>query len=105
MNHYHSDGKHLDYTPGSDVAAGTLVQVGGQAGIVDNDIQAGVLGAVTVRGTVKLDNSGVVFADGAVVGYDEAGNNAVAAAGGDFDCGKCVGGAAASEQVVVLLNA
>lgn len=104
MNHYHSDGKHLDYTPGSDISAGTLVQVGGQAGIVDNDIAANTLGAVTVRGTVKLDNSGVIFADGATVGYDASGNNAVAGGGGDFDCGTCVGGATASEQVVVLLN-
>lgn len=104
MNHLYSEGDSLDYTPVAAKSAGELVEIGGKVGILSNDLEAGQLGAARIKGVIKLDNSGVVFADGATVGYDATAMNAVVAAGGDFDCGTCVGGAAADEQVTVLLN-
>lgn len=104
MNHFYSEGDSLDYTPDSAKSAGELVEIGGKVGILSNDLEAGQLGAARIKGVIKLDNSGVIFADGATVGYDATDKDAVAAGDGDFNCGTCVGGAAADEQVTVLLN-
>jgi predicted RecA/RadA family phage recombinase len=106
---FHSIGTHLDYTPTSDTAAGVLVAVGGVTGIVNNDIVANTLGAVTIRGAIALDKaSGTVFADGAAVNYNvSTGLGVTTAVGaGILAAGTCVGasGASGSLSVVVLLS-
>ena len=111
MAMYKQDNKHLDVVVGAGGAAiGILIEIGGVVGIVDPQPEGrawaeGELGSATIRGVVEIDNSGVVFADGATVGYDQVADTAVAAAGGTFDCGTCVGGAGATDPVRVLLNA
>lgn len=106
MSYYHSSGEHLDYTPNADVTAGAIRRVGGQAGVANVDIPADTTGALAVRGTVKVPNSGIAFADGALVGYDEATDTAVATTTGDYDIGRAVGAHGAGDaEVVVLLNA
>lgn len=111
MAMYKTDGKHVDLTVAAQTKAGTLVQIGSRIGIVDphpegRDWQAGEDGVATVRGTVEIDNSGVAFAYGATVGYDQTNDQAVVAAGGDFDVGPCVnqGGAGTTDKVRVLIG-
>jgi predicted RecA/RadA family phage recombinase len=106
---FHSEATHLDYTPTVLTPAGTIVLVGGKQGIVANEIEANTLGAVTIKGTVRLDKlSGTVFADGAAVNFDNSTGLAVTTAVGGtiFAAGKCVGasGASGSVSVIAVLN-
>ncbi|MGB5334394.1 MAG: capsid cement protein [Woeseiaceae bacterium] len=109
---YKQEGKHVNHTFAAETAAGALVEIGtGKTAIVDANPEGrnwltGETGAVTTRGVVEIANSGVVFAWGATVGYDATNDEAVAAAGGDFDCGPCVnaGGAAATDKVLVWIG-
>ena len=112
MADFLQDARHIHIVPAAETAAGTLVQVGSTVGIVDpkpdgTPWAAGELGSVSIRCAVEIANSGVVFAYGADVGYDAAADEAVVAAGGDFDCGVCInpGGAGAGDKVQVLLTA
>lgn len=105
MSYYHSSGEHLDYTPSADVPAGSIRQVAGVAGIANVALPADEVGALAIRGTVRVPNSGITFADGVVVGYDEAADEAVAAGTGDYDIGTSVGDVGTTDEVTVLLNA
>ncbi len=109
MANYLQDARHIDIVPAAQTAAGTLVQVGTTVGIVDpkpdgTPWEAGELGSLAIRCAVEIDNSGVVFAYGATVGYDATNDEAVAALGGDFDCGVAIAAAGATDKVRVLLT-
>lgn len=96
----------LHWTADAAYTAGTLIQHDtGKIGVVVNDVESGAECALEIGVQVEVDNSGVIFAAGATVGYDQSADNAVAAAGGDFDIGKAVNAATATEKVLVLLNA
>ena len=106
---FHQDGKHLDFTAVGTEVTGDLIEIAGGVGIVDpkadgTDYEAGDLGSVTVYGIVELDNSGVAFSDGGLVGYDATAKDAVATTTGDFDVGTSVGDAGSSGKVLVWLN-
>lgn len=45
-----ADGNRIDYTPGSDVAAGSVIVQGDLVGVADLDIPANTLGALSIRG-------------------------------------------------------
>jgi len=107
---YLQDSRHVNIQLAAETAAGALVEIGNTVGIVDpkpdgTNWAIGELGSISIRCIVELDNSGVAFAYGATVGYDATDDDAVAAAGGDFDCGVCVnpGGAGTTDKVQVLL--
>lgn len=107
MSYYHSTGEHLDYTPNVDVPGGSIRQVAGKAGIANVDLPANEVGALCIRGTVKVISDGTnAFSDGEVVGYDESADRAVVAGGGDYNIGVSVGAVAATNglEVTVLLN-
>ena len=102
--------RHIDIEPTGTTPVGTLVQLGNTVGIVDpkpdgTAWEAGERGSISIRCAVELENSGVVLAYGADVGYDATNDQAVAALGGDFDCGVCInpGGAGTGDKVQVLL--
>ena len=110
MAKFLQDARHIDIEPAAQTAAGTLVEIGGTVGIVDpkpdgTPWEAGELGSVSIRCAVEIDNSGVVLAYGAPVGYDATADEAVATTLGDFDCGVCInpGGAGTTDKVRVLL--
>jgi hypothetical protein len=113
MSAFHQDGKELDITFAADTEPGVLIQYAGVVCIVNSNPNtnddgtgtwlAGSTGSCRRNCVVRVANSGVVFADGATVGYSVADDNAVVAAGGDFDCGTCVGGAGATDTVLVLI--
>ena len=109
---YRHEGRAVDYTPsGAAVAAGQVIDLGsGLVGIARLDIADGQLGALAVEGVfdvIKAAGSGVTFARGATVGWDDVNNTAVAS--GDvnktFDLGKAVVAAAdADSKVRVKIN-
>lgn len=69
---YVQEGESVDYTPVSDVAAGTVVDLGTLVGIATLDIAAGRMGALVVDGTWAVDKyAGEAIALGAPVYWDD----------------------------------
>ena len=67
------DGRAIDYTPGSAVAAGDVVVQGELVGIAKLDIAANALGALTVEGVFdfpKATGGGTAITAGAKVYWD-----------------------------------
>ena len=58
------DGRHVDYTPLSDVAAGTVVVQGELVGITTRDIPANTLGSLAVEGIFDIQTDGTVVNTG-----------------------------------------
>lgn len=109
------EGNLLDYTPGSAVVAGQVVQIGNLAAICATAIAASVLGAAQVRGVVKVVAAAVTGAIGDVIGWDEDGDpyGGTASSGAattmlqdaDFILGSLVTAVTATDGVAyVLLN-
>ena len=100
---YTSDVVH--FTASADTLSGALIELGvGLVGIVVNDVVSGDMRAAEPYVQVLINNSGVAYTAGDTVGYDASADEAVAAAGGDFDVGKAVNDAGTSEAVLVMLN-
>lgn len=71
----YSEGNALDYTPTTDKTAGDIVAVGsGRIGVAINDIAAGKLGALDVRGVHSLPKVNGAVNLWAFLYYDEDGN-------------------------------
>lgn len=73
------DGNTIDYTPGSDVAAGAVVVLGDLVGIAPRAIPANTLGSLAVTGVFdlpKATGAGTGIAAGATLFWD-AGNQIV----------------------------
>lgn len=91
----------LDHTPVGALVAGEVVSLGGNlAGVASSPIEAGRLGAVETEGIFyfsKDDSAGPVFAVGDQIEWDDTANEAVVAAGGDFDLAVCTEAAGASD--------
>lgn len=69
------DGDSIDYTPGSNVAAGDVVVQGDLVGMAKRDIVANALGALAVTGVFdvpKAIGAGTAIASGAKVYWDAA---------------------------------
>jgi len=69
------DGNAIDYTPGSDVAAGDVVVQGDLIGVAKQPISASALGALAVTGVFdfpKATGGGSAIAAGAKVYWDAA---------------------------------
>lgn len=105
-------GDTLDYTAVAAMTAGQVIQLAdGRAGIVQNDIAAGDLGAVAVSGVFRvLKSADVVIIDGAPITWDHSANSATPipaqmSSDKDFFLGSAVGDfAAASAYLDVALN-
>jgi len=68
------DGRAVDYTPGSDVAAGDVVVLGNLVGISKLPIIAGSLGALAVNGIFDVVQGAVTFTLGQAVYWDADGD-------------------------------
>lgn len=93
------DGAAVDYTPGADVPAGNVVVLSDLIGVAVRPIGANTLGALAVEGVfefAKAAGSGVTFAIGAKVYWDDTNNLAVATDGSGThkQIGKAVAAAA-----------
>lgn len=78
---YQADPGHIDYTPGSAVAVGDVVQLGDLFCVADRPIAAGKLGAVAVEGAFILPKASGAISQGATVYWDATAGNVVTSAG------------------------
>lgn len=75
MATYVHEGATIDYTPGADVAAGSVVVIGDLIGIAKTGIKANTLGALAVTGVFdmpKATGTGTAISAGASVYWDVA---------------------------------
>jgi predicted RecA/RadA family phage recombinase len=98
-------GDAVDYTPGSDVAAGTVVVQGDLLGVTKHDIKAGELGSLHVKGVFdfpKPSGNGSAIAAGTIVFWDVADKvaKADAEAGANKLIGKTVKAAVDADAIV-----
>ena len=70
----YSAGDFVDYTPGSAVVAGQIVQIGNRAAMCATAIAASALGAAQIRGIVKARAAAVTGNVGDLVGWDDDGD-------------------------------
>lgn len=68
---YRAEGDDLDYTPGSALTAGDVVDLGDMVGIVIRDIAANELGALRIKGVFDvLKKTGETWTQWETVYYD-----------------------------------
>lgn len=70
-----SDGLTVNYTPGSDVAAGAVVRQNTLIGVATSPISSGKLGAIRVTGIVRIPKptgAGTDYAAGVLIYWDVA---------------------------------
>lgn len=99
------EGRSIDYTPGSDVAAGAVVVQGELVGVAARDIKANKLGALAVFGVFefpKQTGGSTAIAAGALCYWDAGNSRATtnAASGANKLIGKCVATAADAAALV-----
>ena len=76
------EGVYLDFTPATDLPAGSVVVVGGQPGITTRDYATGEVAAARVVGVFDVPKAAATaFAEGATVFFNTATGLAVTAAG------------------------
>ena len=87
MPQFRREGNTVTYTPGTAVAAGTVVQLTNLAGIANADIPANTPGDLNIKGVIEGTRSVTTgaLAVGGLVGFDTSGQEFVAAGTGDFD--------------------
>lgn len=94
-------GDAVDFTPDTDVPAGSVVVQGELVGITKHDIKAGRLGAICVEGVFDIDKDpATLITAGARVYWDATNNQAVTAATGNKLLGKAVLAAAVNTTAV-----
>ena len=100
-----ASGEMIDYTPSSDVAAGTVVVQGNLVGIALQPIAANTKGALAVQGVFDVAKaSATEFTAGANVYWNDTNNEAVTTDGGG-GANKLLGKAvAAAESGAVLVR-
>lgn len=70
---FYATGKSIDYTPVAAVLAGTVVAISNIIGITVADIDAGVLGSLTIEGIVNLPKTTAAWTQGLPVYWDATG--------------------------------
>lgn len=68
------EGNEVDYTPGSEVAAGAVVVQGTLVGVAKRPIPANTLGSLSIRGLFDAVKAANAFTAGAAVYWDADGN-------------------------------
>ena len=97
-------GSRIDYTPGSDLAAGDVVDLGSFVGIATVPIPANTLGALSLRGVYDVAKDGNAIALGATVyWFVGSGWASATSASADATMGKCVSAALAGDATVRVL--
>lgn len=96
-------GAAIDYTPGTDTPAGTVVVQGDLVGVTRVDLKAGQLGALAVEGVFdfpKATGSGNDFTVGQLAYWDNTNKVATRTATGNKLIGKVVRAAAEADATV-----
>ena len=100
------DGVYIDYTPNTNVAAGTIVVQGDLVGVAIRPIPANTLGALAVAGVFDVRKAtATVFNVGARVFWDATNGLAVTTDGGGANkyIGKAIRAAASGTTTVRVL--
>jgi predicted RecA/RadA family phage recombinase len=100
-----AEGRSVDYTPSSDVAAGQVVVQGSMVGVAATPIPANTKGALAVEGLFSFKKkSGDTFAAGGPVYWDDTANEATTTLGSNKFCGfaAAAAGSSATEVLVSL---
>ena len=93
MAQFIQDGCSIDYTPGSDVAAGAVVVQNDLVGVAKRPIAANTAGALAVEGVFDFPKStagGSAIAAGVIVYWNAGAQQATATASGNKLIGKTV---------------
>jgi predicted RecA/RadA family phage recombinase len=96
-------GAAIDYTPGADTPAGTVVVQGDLVGVTRVDLKAGQLGALAVEGVFdfpKATTAGTGFTAGQLAYWDNTNDVATKTATGNKLIGKVVRAAADADASV-----
>jgi predicted RecA/RadA family phage recombinase len=97
------EGAAIDYTPGADIPAGTVVVQGELVGTTRVDLKSGQLGSLAVQGVFdfpKATGAGSALAVGALAYWDAANKVATKTASGNKVIGKAVRAAADADTTV-----
>lgn len=108
MSRFHKDGNEINFVAAGTEVIGGLIQIAGTVGIVNPthdgaNPSAGDDCVARIKGIVEVPNSGIAPADGTAIGYDQSADEAVAAAGGDFDIGHAVGAHTVNDAFIKVL--
>ncbi len=94
-----SDGKYIDHTPGSAVAAGEVVVIGSIVGVATRPIASGELGAVAIEGVFTFSKDSSDISAGDAVNYF-AGDDEVTTASTGVAAGYAIADAGTSATTV-----
>ena len=103
MARFVHEGNSIDYTPGSDTAAGAVVVQGELVGVTARDIKANKLGALAVAGVFdfpKATGASTAIAAGALCYWNAGASQATTTASGNKLIGKCVKAAVDADALV-----
>lgn len=101
---YIHEGTVVDFTPTTDVAAGSVVVQGDLVGITKRDIRANVLGGIAVEGVFDVAKASAdVITAGAKLYWNATDERAVTTATGNKLLGKAVQAAGAGTTTVRVL--
>lgn len=97
-----------EYTPGSDLAAGTVVVVGNHCRIAHTDLKSGKPSGIAVGGGIyrvkKATGADTAIADGVQVYWDNTPNTVTATAGSLKKFGITVSAAGDSDEHILVLH-
>ena len=99
------EGRTVNYTPGSAVAAGAIVAQGDLVGVAERAIPANTLGALAVEGVfnhAKPTGTSTAITVGAKVYFDSGNNVITGTASGNKYVGKAVAAAADADTTVTF---
>lgn len=94
------EGKYIDYTASSDIAAGDVVVIGGIVGVANGAIATGTTGAVAVYGVYEVEKDSNAITAGATVYWNSENGKASASSSGNTAMGKAVAAAGDSDTFV-----
>ena len=97
------DGNAIDYTPGADTPAGSVVVLNDLIGVTKRSIKAGELGALHVVGVYafpKATGSDTAIAKGAQTYWDAGNQRATTESSGNIPLGKCTVAAGNDDETV-----
>ena len=100
---YKAEGTRVDYTPGSDVDAGAVIELNTMIGIATQAIADGDKGSLAIGGIFSLPKGSTAIDQGDAVYW--TGSQATETVTGNSYLGKCAADAASGDSVVdVVIN-
>lgn len=100
---FKQEGKTIDHTPGSAVAAGDVVVEGSIVGVATAAIAANTLGAICVEGVFEMTKkASLAVTAGDVVYWDATPGEITKTAADGEECGRAIADAAGADSTVLV---